>query len=252
MSVAGAHDHTRTGGAPALAPIELGLSLAPDIEAVALSLPAAPQAVLDALADYKPPGFPLGAAIKRRAEFLAGRHAAELALSRLGLNASVGRNVDGTPAWPKGVVGSISHGGGLACAIVGHGRAYHSLGVDIEHAIDDRDGASVAASIARPDEILLLKNTLPHARPGERSAVLFSCKESLFKCLFPITREFMEFDDARLIGVGGGSRRQGTLTLRLERPVSDDLPAGTSFVAHFFIGSGRVESAVLLQRADGS
>ncbi len=109
------------------------------------------------LSGFEPEGVHASAAPKRRAEFLAGRHAAKLALERLGQRAPVGRNLDGTPAWPSGVTGSISHGGGIACAAVAPQRNYQSLGIDVERILLDRDGPEVAPTVARPDELLLLR-----------------------------------------------------------------------------------------------
>jgi enterobactin synthetase component D len=235
-----------TASAPKLAPVALGLELPPDVRAVALSL-GPPEHLLELLSGFEPEGVPRGAAPKRRAEFLAGRHAATLALERLGQRAPVGRNLDGTPAWPSGVTGSISHGGGIACAAVAARRNYQSLGLDVERILLDRDGPEVAPTVARSDELLLLKTALPHARLGERLTLIFSCKESLFKCLFPLTRQFMEFEDARVVGLGQRGRGMGSVTLRLERSVSPDFPAGHTLDADFYLGSERVESAVFLK-----
>ena len=60
-----------------------------------------------------------GAVTKRREEFAAGRNAARAALAGLGpppcplLRA--GRRA---PAWPQGIVGSITHCSGFCCAVV--------------------------------------------------------------------------------------------------------------------------------------
>jgi enterobactin synthetase component D len=229
-----------------LALVALGLELPPDVRAVALSL-GAPDLVLKLLSDFEHAGVPKGAAPKRRAEFLAGRHAATLALERLGQRAPVGRNFDGTPAWPSGVTGSISHGGGIACAAVAPERIYRSLGIDVERILLDRERPEVAPTVARSDELLLVKTALPHATPAERLTLIFSCKESLFKCLFPLTREFMEFEDARVVGLGRRALGAGSVTLRLERAVSAEFPAGKTLDADFYLGAERVESAVFLK-----
>jgi enterobactin synthetase component D len=221
--------------------LSLGLEFPPGVHAVALSL-CSPERTLELLAEAA--GTEVSWVPKRRAEYLAGRHAAALALERLGQRATVGRNLDGTPAWPSGVTGSISHGGGIACAAVAPRDRYRSLGIDVERILLDDEAPDVAATVARSDELLLVKTALPHARKTERLTLIFSCKESLFKCLFPLTREFMEFDDARVVGVGKSARGKGSLTLRLERSVSAEFPAGTILEAEFYVGRERVESAV--------
>jgi enterobactin synthetase component D len=241
-----ATDLAGTASAERLAPAALGLELPSDVLAVALSL-GPPEHLLELLSGFEPDGIPRGAAPKRRAEFLAGRHAAKLALERLGQPAPVGRNLDGTPAWPSGVTGSISHGGGIACAAVAPQKSYQSLGIDVERILLDRDGPDVAPTVARSDELLLLRTALPHSRLGERLTLIFSCKESLFKCLFPLTRQFMEFEDVRVVGLGRRGLTSGSLTLRLERSVSPEFPAGHTLEADFHLGAERVESAVFLK-----
>lgn len=241
-----ATDLADTASAERLAPAALGLELPPDVRAVALSL-ASPEHLLALLSGFEPEGIPRSAAPKRRAEFLAGRHVAKLALERLGQRAPVGRNLDGTPAWPSGVTGSISHGGGIVCAAVAPQRNYQSLGIDVERILLDRDGPEVAPTVARPDELLLLRTALPHLGFGERLTLVFSCKESLFKCLFPLTRQFMEFEDARVVGLGQRAHGAGSVTLRLERSVSPEFPAGRTLDAYFYLSSERVESAVFLK-----
>src|SRR5690606_3948746 len=57
---------------------------------------------------------------KRQSEFLAGRLCAREALACLTQQRSIPAvGEDGAPQWPAGVVGSITHGAGLALAVVG-------------------------------------------------------------------------------------------------------------------------------------
>ena len=185
-------------------------------------------------------------AMKRRAEYLAGRHAAVLALRELGLPTHVERSANGLPVWPSGAVGSISHGGGLACAVCARAEHWRSLGVDVERVLHDTEARELGPAIAHPDELFLLRSSLPHVRSGQRLSVLFSAKESFFKCLFPLTGTFLEFSDARLVSVGMTSRQRGVLAIRLERSCGPDLPSGRTLQARFALGARRVESAVLL------
>ncbi len=184
---------------------------------------------------------------KRRLDYLAGRAAAARALTALGISASVGRGVDGLPAWPAGVVGSIAHGGGAACAVVARGDRCRSVGIDVDRVLEDFEALELASSIAHPDELFLLRSALPHTRPGQRLSILFSAKESMFKCLFPLTHEFLEFFDVRLVSLGMASRYQGVLSLRLERSIGSDFECGTTLRARFFLGPERIESAVVLR-----
>ncbi|MDQ6910424.1 MAG: hypothetical protein M3Z84_06530 [Actinomycetota bacterium] len=76
---------------------------------------------------------PLGAAPQRRREFLGGRACAHAALSAIGRDdgpTAVGARHE--PTWPPGVVGSISHGGEWAGAVVALDVDAIGLGLDIE------------------------------------------------------------------------------------------------------------------------
>lgn len=138
---------------------------------------------------------------KRRKEFAFGRACAREALRRLGLPATpIPARPDRMPAWPDGYVGSISHCRGACVAAVAPATAVQSLGVDIE--------------FATPLEEDLLERI---ATPAERSQVqrepsggilLFSIKESIYKCLFPISGLFLEFNDVEVaIDWSGGTFR---------------------------------------------
>lgn len=133
-----------------------------------------------------------GVAPKRRTEIQAGRHAAHLAMEDLGFPASpVMRAPSRAPIWPTGLTGSISHNDVYAVSIVSKLSAYRSLGIDIEESEAlDRDLWSV---ILHESELENLGN---HPLPEALSAkVVFSAKESLFKALFPLTGQFLDFQD---------------------------------------------------------
>ena len=70
----------------------------------------------------------------RRAEYLAGRYLAQQLLQQAGYgNMLLSTHSRGAPAWPEGIVGSLSHTHETAiCAI--H-RAPHVIGIDVENVI---------------------------------------------------------------------------------------------------------------------
>jgi 4'-phosphopantetheinyl transferase EntD len=74
-----------------------------------------------------------GAVEKRRREFALGRACARAALVAMGADmAAIGRGPGGAPLWPAGMVGSITHTQGYACAVVGAAQHFSALGVDAE------------------------------------------------------------------------------------------------------------------------
>jgi 4'-phosphopantetheinyl transferase EntD len=75
---------------------------------------------------------------ERRREFESGRIYAKRALSMIGVNsAELPRRADGKPAWPKDIVGSITHAksgmeGHIAVA-VGRNQDVRAVGIDVEY-----------------------------------------------------------------------------------------------------------------------
>lgn len=127
---------------------------------------------------------------KRRREFSAGRHCARLALSRLGhppaaLPVGPGR----APVWPAGFIGSISHTDELAIAVAARQAEIRSLGIDLESA--DPLGAELLELVCRDEELAALTASGLEVQHGAK--LIFSAKESIYKCLWPLTGVFLEF-----------------------------------------------------------
>ncbi len=131
---------------------------------------------------------------KRYVEFSLGRSCAHRALQRLTGHAyAVPTGQDRQPIWPNGVVGSITHCAGLIAAAVARKSDLAGIGIDAE------------PTIQLPREIL-------HLVCSEREAawvsgrhidnfggkILFCAKEATYKCLFPITGMFLDFQDVEL------------------------------------------------------
>jgi enterobactin synthetase component D len=134
---------------------------------------------------------------KRQREFLAGRWCAEEALQCLGAGSThVAMAKDRAPIWPDGVVGSITHTADFAAAAVAWAADIAGLGIDSEQIIDPAAAGDVA-DICMVDEATLF--TPAHGRSFcEFCTFVFSAKEAVFKCLFPLTRKFLEFSDVRI------------------------------------------------------
>src|SRR3977135_1308485 len=135
---------------------------------------------------------------KRQREFLAGRWCAEEALRCLGAGSThVAMAEDRAPIWPDGVVGSITHTGYFAAAAVAGAADIAGVGIDSEEIIDPAAARDVA-DICMVDEAMLFEPA--HGRSFcEFCTFVFSAKEAVFKCLFPLTRKFLEFSDVRII-----------------------------------------------------
>jgi len=134
---------------------------------------------------------------KRQREFLAGRWCAEQALQRLGAGSThVAMAEDRAPVWPDGVVGSITHSGDFAAAGVAWAADIAGLGIDSEQIIDPAAADDIAA-VCMVEEATLFRAV--HGRSYcDFCTGVFSAKEAVFKCLFPLTRKFIEFSDVRI------------------------------------------------------
>ena len=150
---------------------------------------------------------------KRDAEHADGRQAAANALRQLNRTEAVGKLDNGCPAWPDGIVGSISHTSNYAWAVVGQALEFRSIGIDTEPLCESQTVDNLREQIAGGTEWRLAQDA--GLSPTEAFTVVFSAKESLYKCVYPLSPVFFEFKDACLVEIGSGK-----LTLR----VNDDCP----------------------------
>jgi 4'-phosphopantetheinyl transferase EntD len=153
------------------------------------------------------------ATARRRREFAATRACARAALERLGRRpVAIGRNQDGSPQWPAGVTGSLTHCSGYRAAAVAHQAHVPSVGIDAEPHLPLSAGLlDVIATRAERDHLTALRRRLPSVHWDR---LLFSAKESVFKAWFPLTGTWLDFADATL-GFEVGSQ---TFSVRLRRP----------------------------------
>jgi 4'-phosphopantetheinyl transferase EntD len=131
------------------------------------------------------------AVAKRCSEFAAGRAAAREALAAIGFPpAPMLTQGDGVPAWPQGVVGSITHTDRWALAVVSNRDRLLGLGVDLES--DAPLEPDLTPEIRRPNE---KAGSLDLAARGIDDAKLrFVAKEAYFKAVFPLTRYFLSLE----------------------------------------------------------
>lgn len=123
---------------------------------------------------------------KRRREFVHGRHCARLAMSKLGVKAAaILKNDDRSPAWPAGIIGSITHTHSLAAAVVAPSTHFRGLGLDIE--VADALSDDLYPLILRPEERA--------KADGMHAKMLFSIKETIYKCIYPVVGMFVDFQE---------------------------------------------------------
>jgi 4'-phosphopantetheinyl transferase EntD len=132
---------------------------------------------------------------QRRREFATVRVLARRAIAELGLPpVPITRNGHGAPAWPPGVVGSLTHCHGYRAAVVARADQICTIGIDAEPALPLPDGALRLISL--PEERRQLK-ALATADPAVCwDRLLFCIKEAIFKAWFPLTERWLGFRDA--------------------------------------------------------
>jgi 4'-phosphopantetheinyl transferase EntD len=136
------------------------------------------------------------AAEKRRQEFAAGRSLARAALAQIGHPpVPILSGIDREPAWPHGIVGSITHCAGYCAAVVARDDVVAALGIDAEP--NAPLPAGVWSVVTRPEEREWIQAQPPVPHCWGR--LLFSAKESLFKAWFPLTRRWLDFGGARVV-----------------------------------------------------
>ncbi|SMF56397.1 4'-phosphopantetheinyl transferase family protein [Pseudobacteriovorax antillogorgiicola] len=140
------------------------------------------------------------AVLKRQVEFLAGRKCAANGISQLTgqyFGETLPINEDRSPQWPPSLIGSITHTQGYAGALVGFRQEFAGLGLDAERLIEN-DSKGMAKYICCPQELdKLLETGIPLDR-RQTLTLVFSAKESLFKCIFPLVKTFFGFHEAKL------------------------------------------------------
>lgn len=138
---------------------------------------------------------------KRLHDFATGRYCASEALRMLGQDrVSVPIGESRQPIWPVSIAGSIAHTSGMAAAIVAAKRRYPGLGLDLEH-LQGMD--RIADQICTGRELARSRGSVFGA---DHLNVIFSAKEAVYKCIWPLTRAFFSFCDVEL-AVDHGHRR---------------------------------------------
>jgi enterobactin synthetase component D len=182
---------------------------------------------------------------KRKLEYLAGRYCARAAMRALGAERAdepLATGPERAPRWPAGLVGSISHSHGFVSAAVARGSDARGLGLDSERLIASDTASSIVASIARPGELgpLIAATGL-----DERWAltVVFSAKESIFKCLYPLVGRYFDFLEAEVIGV---ELAAGRFRAHLAAALAPGFPSGMRLEGAVELAEERVHTGMVL------
>ncbi len=177
---------------------------------------------------------------KRRREFAAGRTCARDALGALGFAAEpLLRNDLSAPLWPGGSIGTISHSHTWAGAAVVRTKESRGIGLDIETV--ERVSMSIARKVFTPAETAVMEKT-PASRHKEFLALVFSAKESVYKCLAPLVSAHLGFLDAEV-----EQKDASCFTVRMGTAIAAELPACACLTGRYFFHEGCVFTGIFLQ-----
>jgi 4'-phosphopantetheinyl transferase EntD len=180
---------------------------------------------------------------KRRREFTTARGCARAALERLGLPPGpIPSGERGEPIWPAGLVGSITHCDGYRACAVARASDLVTIGIDAEPHKPLPDG--LLGDVSLPEEMGWLRELARHEPDTHWDRLLFSAKESVYKAWFPLTGEWLGFEDAVLV-VAPLARRFSARLLVPGPVVSGRRIPG--FAGRWLVRDGLIVTAVTLK-----
>jgi 4'-phosphopantetheinyl transferase EntD len=106
---------------------------------------------------------------------------------------AVSRRRDGSPGWPKPVLGSISHWGEWCAVAVVRAEEGRSIGIDGERRCPLPRG--VERLVLTPTERLWIDGI---DQPWEFETALFAIKEATYKAWFPVAGAWLDFQEVEV------------------------------------------------------
>jgi 4'-phosphopantetheinyl transferase EntD len=180
---------------------------------------------------------------KRIIDFTGGRLCARRALEELGVQGfSLLPALDRTPLWPEGLVGSITHTRGYSAAVVGRRTELAALGLDSELMASVHE--ELWPRICAPPELARLQ-TLPSAQRAAGATLIFAAKEAFYKCQYPITGEWLEFEDIEIESPDYGAEAGG-FTVLPRRQLAVSARAEQTFRGRFHVHGALLTCGVAL------
>ncbi|UCG72072.1 MAG: 4'-phosphopantetheinyl transferase superfamily protein [Chromatiales bacterium] len=129
----------------------------------------------------------------RQQAFAQGRACARFALAQIGYgNVAVPVAEQRAPLWPPGVTGSIAHCAGRAIAVAARVEVASGVGVDLEQAGSLERG--VLELVCTPAE----RDWLAQTGNAQLARTIFAIKESVYKCLWPRVRRYIDFQEVEI------------------------------------------------------
>lgn len=141
------------------------------------------------------------ARVERKNEYLCGRILAQAVLKHhLDLDQPLTSMHEHLPVWPTHVLGSISHSQNKLIVALSHNAIY--LGIDIEHWVTSEFAQESAHLILTLSELELWKiKACEFFEFSQFVSLIFSVKESLYKAVYPIAKQYIDFLEASVVDI---------------------------------------------------
>ena len=134
---------------------------------------------------------------KRKLEFSTGRWCAKQALAIEGINnLSILSGKNREPIWPTGIVGSISHCKDECGAVIAKSNNIGAIGFDVENIKELKNDIAKIVCTKIETKWLAEQNKYPY---NVMLLLIFSLKESVYKCIFQHQQLAIEFKDCSII-----------------------------------------------------
>ena len=181
----------------------------------------------------------------RQRDFVAGRYAAKQALLAVGVvDSQIGIDQHRAPIWPQGTVGSITHAGDYVAATIGPSETFESIGIDTEIILSEDNCESLR-------HLIMTKFERENAgswglSTSTTTTLVFSAKESIYKCLFPLVLEFFDFLDVEIYHIDVLKK---SFAFRILRGFKTEVNFGKCYQGIFTIDDMFVHTAVVFSRS---
>lgn len=175
---------------------------------------------------------------KRRDEFITARYCARQALAQRSIyDTPILKGDNRQPLWPNGIVGSITHCKNYCAVALAESHQFHAIGIDSE------PNAPLKKNIYH---LIITDNELNHMEQnglpeGLCSKLIFSAKESVFKCYFPLTLQYLDFLEAEI-----SFPAEGQFKVNLLVPPPDKFPQFQGLRGNYLITDDHIHTALTL------
>lgn len=178
----------------------------------------------------------------RQAEYVSGRLCAHEALEFFGEKpCDIPFGEGGSPAWPAGFVGSITHSNQQAFAAVARKSKALSLGLDVEKIMPPGTAAQLAPFVATSGEYQNLRKISLDMQL--LTTMIFSAKEAVFKCLYPILKFRFDFTDVEILSIDAAI---GSFSFALGNAISKLVPAPAQLAGKMAVIDDLVHTGLIL------